>query len=1073
MSSFSNSKHPFAIKGLMIAVAIASSPQAYSRTLLPGESAVVTNPSVPEAWAVSGGGTLTIDNAEALTISSSNANVVFNGGKSLRLDAIDSVLTLSGASVDSATGRGALQLIDSNAMIDNNSTITSSNSFGLLLGRNVATPASSTATVKGGSTITGFTGGVNAVGFAVLNVENSTIRGTGAASYGVQLGGATLSATGSTISGGKDGLQIVTDTVGINASTVTLDNTRVSGGTGSAIVLGSSGAAGAVANIDVLGGTELIGGNGNILQAINRSTANLTVDASSLTGNVVADTGSSIALSMRNGASIDGNLQNVTQVNLDSGSALNGNVLAVAGTNAVVNLNNASAINGDVENVVSLSLNNRSSMTGDVTTQDNGNVSLNNNSTLNGAVGNIASLSLDNGSSLKGDVTTRDNGIVTLNSGSTLTGNVANIASLSLNNGSHMTGDVNARDNGTVSLNSDSMLTGNVANIASLSLDNRSNMTGDVNMQGNGNVSLNSDSMLTGNVENVASLSLDNRSNMTGDVNMQGNGNVSLNSDSMLTGNVENVASLSLDNRSNMTGDVNIQGNGNVSLDNSSTLNGNIENVLSLSLSNGSTMTGDVNADTNGSVLLDSGSVLTGQINNTASLDINNAAQWVMTGDSNVQRLGLNDGVVRMGTLDQFQRLNVGELSGKGTFVMGADLGNGQTDFLNVTGNASGQHQLQVSATGTTPVTAEAVKIGNIAAGDASFSLGGRGTVDAGTFVYRLAKEGEGLYLNPDKETVSTSSNTALALAGSARSVLNAEAAMLSDQLGDRSMSVRPQAAVRAMDDSSVKLSNSVWVRSYGNQYNVNNAYGDGYTQNQTGITGGADTIVEMGGREWVLGGFVGASRTNIDLKFGSSAIIDSLNAGVYGSTFDVESGVFVNLMAKINQFDNKAKVTMSDGTRTKGDYKALGANGSVAVGKHIRLKDDYFVEPQVQLSMGVTQSDDYRLDNGLKVNADTMRSFQGKVGVRGGRVITLDNGSQLEPSLSTAVNHEFVKTNEIKINDDSFDDDRGSSSFEYGAGLKWTPAQRTWQVSGQVGGSKGTTVNQDWSGSLRVSYFF
>lgn len=620
----------------------------------------------------------------------------------------------------------------------------------------------------------------------------------------------------------------------------------MTGGTGSAIVLGSSGAAGAVANIDVLGGTELIGGNGTLLQATNRSTANLTVDASSLVGNVIADTGSTIALSMQNAASIEGNLQNVTRVNLDTRSTLNGNVLAVAGTAATVTLDNGSAINGNVENISSLSLNNGSSMTGDVTT------------------------------------------------------------------------------------------------------------------------------------------------------------------------------------------------------------------------------------DSNGSVLLDNSSVLTGQINNSGNLNINNAAQWVMTGDSTVQRLALNSGVVRMGTNEQFQQLNVGDLSGNGTFVMGTDLGNGQTDFLNVTGNASGQHQLQISATGTTPTTAEPVKVGNIAAGDASFSLGNRETVDAGTFVYRLAKEGQGLYLNPDKETVSTSSNTALALAGSARSVLNAEAAMLSDQLGDRSLSVRPEAAIRSMNDSSVKnLSNSVWVRTYGNQYNVDNAYGDGYTQNQTGITGGADTTVDLGGRSWVVGGFVGSSHTQMDLKYGSSATVESVNAGVYGSTFDVESGVFVNVMAKINQFDNKAKVTMSDGTRAKGDYTALGASGSVAVGKHIRLKNNYFVEPQVRVSTGVTQSDSYRLDNGLEVKADTMRSLQGNVGVRGGRVISLENGSLLEPSLSAGVNHEFVKTNEVKINDDSFDDDRASSSIEYGAGVKWTPAQRNWQVSGQVGGSKGNTVSQDWSGSLRVSYFF
>ncbi|MFM9380422.1 autotransporter outer membrane beta-barrel domain-containing protein [Pseudomonas sp. UV AK001] len=844
MSIFFLPKHSNTIR-LMMAAALIASPEAYSRTLLPGESEVVTNPPAPEAWVVSQGGTLTVNNATALTIASQNANVVFNGGQSQRIDANTSSLNMTGATVNSAAGRGAIQLLNSNATI-NNSTITSTNSFGLLLGRNINTPASSSATVSGNSVITGVTGGVNAVGFAVLNLTDSTVVGTGANSYGVQLGGATLSATGSTITGAKDGLQIVTDSEGVNASTVTLDNTRVNGGTGSAIVLGSSARAGTVANINVSGNSELIGGDGSVLKAINRSTANFNVDGSTLAGDVIAETGSTVALLMKNGATLNGNLQNVTQSRFDTGATLNGNVEAVAGTAATV------------------------------------------------------------------------------------------------------------------------------------------------------------------------------------------------------------------------------------SLDNGSVINGNVDNVASLSLNNGSSLTGNVTSDASGSVLLDNGSLLTGQINNSSNLTINNAARWVMTGDSTVQQLGMNNGVVQMGTNEQFQRLNVGNLTGNGTFVMGTDLGTGSTDFLNVTGTASGQHQLLVSATGTTPVTAEPVQVGNIAAGTAAFALANKDTVDAGTFVYRLKQEGQGLYLTPDKGTVSTSTNTALALAGSARSVLNAEMNMLSDQIGDRGLSIRPDASLRTASDSdTTKLSNSVWVRTYGNQYNVKNAYGDGYTQNQNGITGGADTTVDIGGRPWVIGGFVGASRTNMDLKYGSSATVDSLNVGVYGSTYDVESGVFVNVMAKVNQFDNKAKVTMSDGTRAKGDYKALGASGSVAVGKHIRLKDNWFVEPQVRVSTGVTQSDSYRLDNGLEVEADTMRSLQGNVGVRGGRVIALENGSLLEPSLSLGANHEFVKANRVKINDDSFDDDRASSGVEYGAGLKWTPAQRNWQVSGQVGGSKGNTVNQDWSGSLRVSYFF
>jgi hypothetical protein len=48
-------------------------------------------------------------------------------------------------------------------------------------------------------------------------------------------------------------------------------------------------------------------------------------------------------------------------------------------------------------------------------------------------------------------------------------------------------------------------------------------------------------------------------------------------------------------------------------------------------------------------------------------------------------------------------------------------------------------------------------------------------------------------------------------------------------------LSIRPDAALRAASDSdTTKLSNSVWVRTYGNQYNVKNAYGDGYTRTRT-----------------------------------------------------------------------------------------------------------------------------------------------------------------------------------------------------------------------------------------------
>ncbi len=226
--------------GYLLAVLFLGTPAVHARILAPGESETVTNPPAPEVWAVSQGGTLTINNASALTISSQNANVIFNGGQSARIDARDgSDIAMTGATVESSTGRGAFALSDSSATIQG-STITSTNSMGLLLGRNINTPTASSATVTGGSTITGLVGGANATGFSVLTVNDSTLRGTGATSYGVQLEGATLSATGSTISGGQDGLRIGVDNTGVTASTVTLNNTVVAGTPGRQLSLAPS-----------------------------------------------------------------------------------------------------------------------------------------------------------------------------------------------------------------------------------------------------------------------------------------------------------------------------------------------------------------------------------------------------------------------------------------------------------------------------------------------------------------------------------------------------------------------------------------------------------------------------------------------------------------------------------------------------------------------------------------------------------------------------------------------------------------------------------------------------------------
>ncbi|MCY0106939.1 autotransporter outer membrane beta-barrel domain-containing protein [Pseudomonas monsensis] len=535
------------------------------------------------------------------------------------------------------------------------------------------------------------------------------------------------------------------------------------------------------------------------------------------------------------------------------------------------------------------------------------------------------------------------------------------------------------------------------------------------------------------------------------------------------------AARLQVDN-SNLTGNVDVANGGSASvlLQNNASLNGNLINVKSVSLDTRSVLTGDIQGGGAGTVTLDNSAIFNGAVNGVRDMSISRGAQWDMVGDNTVGSLNLQGGSVRLGANEAFNRLDIASLSGSGQFLMDTDLSTGKTDFLNVTQSASGQHELVVAATGSNAVDGTPVKVGNIAAGDAEFALK-NGQVDVGALAYKLVKEGEGLYLQPDANAPSTGTKTAMAIAGTAPTVIYSEMTTLNTRLGDRRMAgTQPKArSAGASDADSQEGGYGLWMRTYGNHYNVKNAYGDGYKQNQTGVSIGVDAPLPFGDGQWLIGAFGGYSTTNLNLTRGSSGKIESIYLGTYLTWYDQATGYYVDTVAKVNRFNNDVKVTLSDDSRTKGDFNNVGLSGSVEVGKHIVLSNGYFIEPSAQLGAAVVQGKDYSLDNGLQVNSDETRSLLGKVGMTVGREIILDNGSKLQPRLRAAVSHEFVNNNRVSVNNTDFNNDLSSTSLELTGGINWVPVNNKWQVYAEVGTSKGSNVDQELGGSVGLSYNF
>ncbi|WP_103734308.1 autotransporter outer membrane beta-barrel domain-containing protein [Pseudomonas sp. GZJR-8] len=468
------------------------------------------------------------------------------------------------------------------------------------------------------------------------------------------------------------------------------------------------------------------------------------------------------------------------------------------------------------------------------------------------------------------------------------------------------------------------------------------------------------------------------------------------------------------------------------------------------------------NSDLRGNVIVEDGSTahlslqnragLTGQLQNVTSLAVGDQSYWALTGDSQVGALSLAGGTVKFGDTDAFYQLDVDSLEGNGTFVMGTDFARGITDFLNVEGEAKGDHKLLLAASGAEPTNPQDIRVVHTGGGDAQFSLVGD-VVDVGAYSYGLKKEGTDWFLDPNNRVISPGTRSVLALFNTAPTVWYGEATSLRSRMGE--LRFEPGQA-------------GVWIRGYGNKYEVSDSTGIGYSQNQRGFTLGADT--PLADSQWLVGVMAGHSTSDLNLKRGTSGNVKSYYLGAYATWLDEESGLYFDAVAKVNRFQNESKVGLSDGTSSKGKYNNTGGGLSAEFGRNIKLDDGFFIEPYAQMSTVVIQGANYSLDNGLEAKGERTRSIMAKAGATVGRDIQLDSGSVVQPYLRAAMVHEFANNNKVSVNNNVFNNDLSGSRAEFGAGMAVKLSQNL-QLHADLDHSSGGRVEQPWGANVGVRY--
>ncbi|KPG95400.1 hypothetical protein AEQ67_19405 [Pseudomonas sp. RIT-PI-q] len=473
----------------------------------------------------------------------------------------------------------------------------------------------------------------------------------------------------------------------------------------------------------------------------------------------------------------------------------------------------------------------------------------------------------------------------------------------------------------------------------------------------------------------------------------------------------------------------------------------------------GSTLVGDIVADggSTANVLLENAATLTGRLQNVQNLAVNSDARWVMVGDGSVANLDLNGGGVQFGNPGEFFKLDVGSLSGTGgTFFMHTDFKTGEVDTLTVSGNATGNHTVAIDSSGTEPVQAGATPVVHIGSGDATFTLAG-GSVNLGAFSYDLIQQGSNdWYLNTLSRTISPGTQSVIALFNAAPTAWYGELSILRSRMGE----------VR-MDPGKA----GGWIRAYGNKFDVSASSGVDYQQVQQGLSFGADAPLPIGDGQWLVGLLGGYSKSDLDLSRGTSGTIDSYYLGAYTTWLDALSGYYFDGVLKFNRFQNESDVHLSDGKKTKGDYDSNGVGASLEFGRHIKLADDYFVEPFTQFSGVIIQGKDYDLDNGLSAEGSRTHSLLVKAGATAGRNFKWDDKT-VQPYLRAAYAHEFANNNKVKVNDNSFNNDLSGYRGELGAGVAMTLTDKV-SVHADFDYSNGNKIKQPWGANFGVRYLW
>lgn len=463
-------------------------------------------------------------------------------------------------------------------------------------------------------------------------------------------------------------------------------------------------------------------------------------------------------------------------------------------------------------------------------------------------------------------------------------------------------------------------------------------------------------------------------------------------------------------------------------------------------------------------------------------MNINNGASWNMTGNSFINNVTVENGGV-INVQKDVEEFNVGIAADSdddsGDDKGGITLNNG---VINLQGESQQITVTELDGTGGTVNTNSLYNKMNIKDVDKDTAITVNGSGDIADAIYQDSAKAQEL-----ADVVLTSGGTTAAdkvttdegiIAGRYSFDVNEDGTVVNGSYtkNTKNEAISNMASIglmswRAQNNDMNKrlgeLRNSngehgVWARMVRGE----SEYGAQNVKNQYNIYQlGYDEKLSTNDN-WTVGAAISYSEGNSSFENGSGED-KSTGFAVYGSYLG-DNGEFVDLIAKYARLDNEFDVTGGVGS---GDYSTNGYSFSAEYGKRNELANDFYFEPQVELTYGRVADVDFVTKNGAKVSQDSMDSLVGRVGFAAGK--NIKNGNVY---VRASYLYDFDGETNVTFSNagasESFSEDLGGGWFEFGIGTNINLSDATYlyfDVEKTTGGEVDT--NWQWNAGVRYSF--